>query len=36
MKKNKYMNTLVESVQNAIAILGLQWSVGKIWNNVRR
>jgi len=30
------MNTLVESVQNAIAILGLQWSVGKIWDHVRR
>lgn len=30
------MNTLVESIQNAIAILGLQWSVGKIWDHVRR
>ena len=33
--KNSYMNTLVESFQNAIAILGLQWSVGKIWEHVR-
>jgi hypothetical protein len=30
------MNTLVESAQNAIAILGLQWSAGKIWKHVHR
>ena len=34
--KSKQMNTLVEACQNAIAILGLQWSVGKIWDHVRR
>ena len=34
--KIKQMNTLVEACQNVIAILGLQWSAGKIWEHVRR
>jgi len=34
--KTKQMNTLVEACQNVIVILGLQWSVGKIYDNVRR